>query len=187
MVLPFRPRPNGILIQESRAVVVTPMVKFHAQSNYLVYIQPVTIKRTSVADSEIGTMEMELRQRGRTLLTAVALAVSGFFVGALVIFLTSQGLIFVGIDVMNSPAVQLVVSTVVLRGVTLWLLAISYLKLSGLGFDFLALCRPTMRDVGWIVGGLLAFSSFMVDEPRYLGTWSPRCGESSGTDGCPKS
>ena len=102
-------------------------------------------------------MDVELRQRGRSLLTAVALAVSGFFVGAIVVFLTAQVLIFAGVNVMNSPAVQLVISTVMLQGVTFGLLAISYLKLSGLGFDFLALRRPTIRDAGWTVGGILAF------------------------------
>lgn len=56
-------------------------------------------------------MEMRLRQRGRSLLTAVTLAVSGFFLGALLVFLTIQGLIFAGVDVMNAPAVQLVIST----------------------------------------------------------------------------
>lgn len=102
-------------------------------------------------------MEVELRQRSLSLLTAVALAVSGFFAGAVVVFLTAQVLIFVGIDVMNSPAVQLVVSTVMLQGVTFGLLAIGYLKLSNLGFDFLAVRWPSLRDAGWTVGGLLVF------------------------------
>lgn len=102
-------------------------------------------------------MEMRLRQRGRSLLTAVTLAVSGFFLGALLVFLTIQGLIFAGVDVMNAPAVQLVISTVMLQGVAFGLLALGYLKLSGLGFDFLALRRPTLRDGGWIVSGLTVF------------------------------
>ena len=102
-------------------------------------------------------METALRQRGRSLLTAVALTVSGFFVGALAVFLTAQALLFVGINVVNVPAVRLVISTVMLQGVTFGLLAIGYLKLSGLGFDFLALRRPTVRDAGWTVGGLLVF------------------------------
>ncbi|MDT3436860.1 MULTISPECIES: CPBP family intramembrane glutamic endopeptidase [Halobacteriales] len=102
-------------------------------------------------------METGLRHRGRSLLTAVALAVSGFVVGALVVFLTAQVLIFAGVDVMNAPAVQLVISTVMLQGVTFGLLAIGYLKLSGLGLNFLALRRPTLRDAGWTVGGLLVF------------------------------
>ena len=102
-------------------------------------------------------METALQQRGRSLLTAVALTVSGFFVGALAVFLTAQALLFVGINVVNAPAVRLVISTVMLQGVTFGLLAIGYLKLSGLGFDFLALRRPTVRDAGWTVGGLLVF------------------------------
>jgi membrane protease YdiL (CAAX protease family) len=83
--------------------------------------------------------------------------VSGFFLGALLVFLTIQGLIFAGVDVMNAPAVQLVISTVMLQGVAFGLLALGYLKLSGLGFDFLALRRPTLRDGGWIVSGLTVF------------------------------
>ena len=112
---------------------------------------------TSVANSNPEVMDTELRQRGRSLLTAIALAVSGFTVGAIVVFLTAQVLIVAGVDVMNSPAVLLVISTVMLQGVTFGLLAIGYLKLSGLGFGFLALRRPTVRDAGWTVGGLVGF------------------------------
>jgi membrane protease YdiL (CAAX protease family) len=102
-------------------------------------------------------MEKGLWERLRSLLVAIVLAAGGFFGGAIVVFLTAQVLIVMGIDLADSPAVRLVVSTVMLQGVTFGLLAISYLKLSGLGFDFLAIGRPNLRDVGWTVGGLVVF------------------------------
>jgi membrane protease YdiL (CAAX protease family) len=78
----------------------------------------------------------------------------------------------VGVNVVNAPAVQLVISTVMLQGVTFGLLAIGYLKLSGLGFDFLALRRPTIRDAGWIVGGLFIFFILYVGMNLIISTLS---------------
>lgn len=101
-------------------------------------------------------MGMELGQRGRSVLTAAALTVSGFLIGAFVVLLTAQTLTFGGVDVRNSPAIQVVISTVMLQGVTFGLLAIGYLRLSGLGLGFLALRRLTVRDASWTVAGILA-------------------------------
>ena len=102
-------------------------------------------------------MKARLLARLQTLIVAVALAISGFLVGAVIVALAAQVLITLGVPVTRNPGIQLALSTVMLQGVAFGLVALGYLKLRQLGEDFLGVRIPTLRDLGWTVGGFVLF------------------------------
>lgn len=57
--------------------------------------------------------------------------------------------------VTNNVGVRLVLSVVLLQGITFGGVALGYLRLRGLGLDFIRARRPSIRDVAWMIGGFL--------------------------------
>ena len=102
-------------------------------------------------------MAIDLSTRVQTRIVAVALTVTGFLVGAVVVTLAAQTLIALGVPVARNPGIQLALSTVMLQGVAFGLVALGYLKLRQLGDDFLGVRIPSLRDLGWTVGGFVLF------------------------------
>jgi membrane protease YdiL (CAAX protease family) len=89
-------------------------------------------------------------------LLAIGVAVLAFVVGNLLVVLTALVLALFGIALLSAPALQVLVSTVLLQGVAFGGTALLYLRYRGNGLAFLRARVPTLRDVGWIVGGFAA-------------------------------
>lgn len=96
-------------------------------------------------------------RRVRSLIQAIAVAISGFFVGALLISLSTIFLSNIGIQLQESPGIRLFMSTVLIQGVAFGTVALGYLSFRGLGRDFLNVRIPNRKDVFWMVGGFVVF------------------------------
>ena len=92
----------------------------------------------------------------RAVLLAIGVAVLAFVVGNLLVVLTALVLALFGIALLSAPALQVLVSTVLLQGVAFGGTALLYLRYRGNGLAFLRARVPTLRDVGWILGGFAA-------------------------------
>lgn len=94
--------------------------------------------------------------RVRAVGTALGLTYGSYVVGVLVVFAVSTALIALGIRVTSHPPLRLLLSTVLLQGVTFGGIALLYVKFRGLSFDFIPFSVPDKRDVLVIVGGIIA-------------------------------
>ena len=92
----------------------------------------------------------------RAVLLAIGVAVLAFVVGNLLVVLTALVLALFGIALLSTPALQVLVSTVLLQGVAFGGTALLYLRYRGNGLAFLRARVPTLRDVRWIIGGFAA-------------------------------
>lgn len=100
---------------------------------------------------------VELKEKLESIVIGILLTIGGFSIGSIIIFLTAQIFILIGIDVRESTAIQIVISTVMLQGVTFGVLAIGYIKLTYQGFNFFKIRFPNLRDIGWTIGGTIIF------------------------------
>ncbi|PSP74689.1 CPBP family intramembrane metalloprotease domain-containing protein [Halobacteriales archaeon QS_3_64_16] len=92
----------------------------------------------------------------RAVLLAIGVAVLAFVVGNLLVALAALVLGLFGIALLSAPALQVLVGTVLLQGVAFGGTALLYLRYRGDGLAFLRTRVPTLRDIGWIVGGFAA-------------------------------
>jgi membrane protease YdiL (CAAX protease family) len=92
----------------------------------------------------------------RAVLLAIGVAVLAFVVGNLLVALAALVLGLFGIALLSAPALQVLVGTVLLQGVAFGGTALLYLRYRGDGLSFLRARVPTLRDVGWVVGGFAA-------------------------------
>jgi len=99
---------------------------------------------------------------GRSLLAAAALGVGGYGFATVVVGLTALVLIQAGIPLMDRPTLLLAVSVVMGQGVAFGAFALGYLSYTDRGVGFVRARTPTLRDLGWSVGGLLALFAGLV-------------------------
>jgi membrane protease YdiL (CAAX protease family) len=92
----------------------------------------------------------------RAVLLAIGVAVLAFVIGNRLVALAALVLGLFGIALLSAPALQVLVGTVLLQGVAFGGTALLYLRYRGDGLSFLRTRVPTLRDVGWIVGGFAA-------------------------------
>lgn len=90
----------------------------------------------------------------RSLVTAIGLTYGPTIIGSIVIAVVTTSLAVFGINVTARPSLRLVSSTILLQGVTFGGLAILYLRLQDLGFDFVPLTIPNRRDVAVTIAGI---------------------------------
>lgn len=88
--------------------------------------------------------------------TAIGLTYGSYVVGGIVVLAVSTALAVVGVRVSTHPSLRLLLSTVLLQGVTFGAIAIAYLKVRSLGFDFAPFTMPDRRDGAVILGGIVA-------------------------------
>ncbi|MFC7164840.1 CPBP family intramembrane glutamic endopeptidase [Halospeciosus flavus] len=88
--------------------------------------------------------------------TAIGLTFGSVLLGGVVVSISITLLVILGFDVASSPSLRLLLSTVLLQGVTFGGLAIIYLKARGLGLDYAPFTVPTMRDIAAIAVGIVA-------------------------------
>lgn len=97
--------------------------------------------------------------------TTGAMALLGFFglfVGIVVASLIVGILFANGIDVRDRTFLSLVVSLVSIQGVGLSVIGLVYLAGTGRGVSYLRARLPSLRDVGWVVGGTIAIFALLV-------------------------
>ncbi len=95
---------------------------------------------------------------GVTLLIGAA----GFTAGTLFMVIGMGVLSAVGIDISGRPALQMAISVIALQGLGFGSVALVYLSMRDEGLDFLRLKRPGLRELAWIVGGLLALFGILI-------------------------
>ncbi|WP_262174554.1 CPBP family intramembrane glutamic endopeptidase [Haloarcula laminariae] len=92
---------------------------------------------------------------------AVGLTYGSTILGSVTVLLASTMLISVGINLNSSPSLRLLLSTVMLQGVTFGGLALLYLKVRDRSFDFVPVTVPDRTDVAVVIGGVLALLSLL--------------------------
>jgi len=92
----------------------------------------------------------------RSVATAIGLTFVPIVIGSVVVLGASSVLLVVGIDVSSRPSLRLLLSTVLLQGLTFGGLALVYLKIRGLGFGFVPVSVPNKRDIAVTVVGTIA-------------------------------
>lgn len=95
------------------------------------------------------------RTQLRTFGVGVLLSVGAYGVGQVVVLLAVVPFAFVGIDVLNRPALLIAISTVMLQGVTFGGIALGYLSYRNLGLEFIHARVPSLRDIGMVVAGFV--------------------------------
>lgn len=90
------------------------------------------------------------------------IGVTGFIAGTLFMGVAIGVLSAFGIDASSRPALQMAISVIALQGLGFGLVALAYLSTREEGLGFLRLERPGLRDLAWIVGGLLALFGVLI-------------------------
>lgn len=108
------------------------------------------------------------RTRLRSVLVAIGLALSSFVIGNIVVLAVATALEAVGFQVYGRPAVILFLSVVLLQGVTFGGVALTYLKLRDLSWDFIRAKVPSLRDLGVALGGFGLLIAILVAASRVL-------------------
>ncbi|MWG35365.1 CPBP family intramembrane glutamic endopeptidase [Halomarina oriensis] len=104
----------------------------------------------------------------RTLLVSAGLAIGGLVAGTVLVSVAILGLEWAGVSVFDHPARQLFLSTVLLQGVAFGSIALGYLALSDRELSFLRVRVPTLRDLGWIVGGFVVLFGLLIAMSQLL-------------------
>jgi membrane protease YdiL (CAAX protease family) len=104
----------------------------------------------------------------RSTATAIGLTFGAYLVGAIVIVVTGLLLGQLGISLAERPGLRLLASTVLLQGVTFGGIALVYLRVRGIGLDFVPFGVPDRRGIVTIVGGLFVLLAFLVVSSRLL-------------------
>ncbi len=105
---------------------------------------------------------MKPTSRIRSVVTAIGLTYGSTIIGSVVVAVGATLLAGFGIDVTTRPSLRLVLSTVLLQGVTFGGLAILYLRFRDLGFDFVPLTIPDRRDVAVTIAGIVTLLGLLV-------------------------
>ena len=93
----------------------------------------------------------------RVILGAAALGLGGYAVAIVVVSVVSLLLVVAGVPLTERPALLLGLSVVLGQGVSFGGFALWYLRRTGRGLGFVRARVPTLRDVGWTVGGFVVF------------------------------
>jgi membrane protease YdiL (CAAX protease family) len=94
--------------------------------------------------------------------TAIGLTYGPNIIGSVIVAIAITFLAVFGIDVRTRPSVRLVLSTVLLQGVTFGGLAVLYIRYRNLGSDFLSVTIPDRRDVAVTLVGIVTLLGLLV-------------------------
>lgn len=104
--------------------------------------------------------------------SSIFVAVSAFVVGNVTVLGTAVTLEAIGVPVFSRPTRTIFLSTILLQGVAFGGVALAYLRLRGMGLDFIKVRLPTRRDLTVGVAGtvLLLLLLFLASSVlSYLG------------------
>ena len=105
---------------------------------------------------------IEPHSRIRSVVAAIGLTYGSTIIGSVVVAVAATLLAVFGIDVTARPSLRLVLSTILLQGVTFGGLAVLYLRFRDLGFDFVPLTMPDRRDVAVTIAGIVTLLGLLV-------------------------
>ncbi|MXR43069.1 CPBP family intramembrane metalloprotease [Halobaculum sp. WSA2] len=113
----------------------------------------------------------ESTSRIRSVVTAIGLTYGSTIIGSVVVAAAATLLAVFGIDVTARPSLRLVLSTVLLQGVTFGGLAVLYLKFRDLDVDFVPLTIPDRRDVAVTIAGIVTLLGLLVIASRIISSF----------------
>lgn len=105
---------------------------------------------------------IESHSRIRSVVAAIGLTYGSTIIGSVVVAVAATLLAVFGIDVTARPSLRLMLSTILLQGVTFGGLAVLYLRFRDLGFDFVPLTMPDRRDVAVTIVGIVTLLGLLV-------------------------
>lgn len=91
----------------------------------------------------------------QSVFTALGLTFVSFAIGNVLVLIAVLALAGIGISITTRPSLQLLLSTVLLQGVAFGGVALVYLKIRDLSFEFVPFAIPNIRDVVVSVAGIL--------------------------------
>ena len=100
--------------------------------------------------------------KGRALLVAVALGVVGFFFMNLVVLLAAVPFLLAGVPLLDRPTLLLAIQAVMGQGVAFGVFALAYLRYTDRGLGYVRASVPSLRDIGWTVGGVVAMFAGLI-------------------------
>ena len=98
----------------------------------------------------------------QSVFTAISLTYGSYLVGNIVVFAAILTLGWIGITVSARPSLQLVLSTVLLQGVVFGGIALVFLKIRDIGFEFVPFTVPDKRDSIVTVLGIFALLGLLL-------------------------
>ncbi|QKG94472.1 CPBP family intramembrane metalloprotease [Halorubrum sp. Atlit-8R] len=98
--------------------------------------------------------------------SAVGLTYGSTVIGSIIVTIAAALLGAFGIDVTARPSLRLVMTTILLQGVTFGGLSILYLRFRGLNYTFVSLSIPDRRDIAVTIGGIGTLLSLLVVSSR---------------------
>lgn len=108
------------------------------------------------------TTDLTLQNSISTLVTVLLIAIAGFLLGAVLTSVGTGILSVFGVDVLERPVLQIVISVLALQGLGFGSVALFYLLTHNKGVDFLMLSMPDFRGLLAIVGGLVSLFGVLV-------------------------
>jgi membrane protease YdiL (CAAX protease family) len=100
--------------------------------------------------------------------SAIGLTYGSILIGGVTTFVAAAILGGLGIDVMSRPSLRLLLSTLMLQGVTFGGVALLYLRIRNLDFDFVPFTIPDRRDLAVIVVGIFALLGLLLGSSAIL-------------------
>ncbi|MFC6906888.1 type II CAAX endopeptidase family protein [Halalkalicoccus tibetensis] len=108
------------------------------------------------------TTDLTLQNSVSTLVTVLLIAIGGFLLGAVLTSVGTGILSVFGVDVLEQPNLQIIISALALQGLGFGSVALFYLLTRNKGVDFLMLSIPDFRDLLAIVGGVVSLFVVLV-------------------------
>jgi membrane protease YdiL (CAAX protease family) len=110
----------------------------------------------------------EITTRIQSVGSAVGLTYGSTVIGSVIVTTVAALLGAFGVDVTARPSLRLVMSTILLQGVTFGGLSILYLRFRDLDFEFVSLSIPDRRDVAVTIGGVGTLLGLLIVSSRVI-------------------
>ncbi|GAB3421254.1 CPBP family intramembrane metalloprotease [Haloparvum alkalitolerans] len=110
----------------------------------------------------------EITTRIQSVGSAVGLTYGSTVIGSVIVTIGAALLGAFGVDVTARPSLRLVMSTILLQGVTFGGLSILYLRFRDLDFEFVSLSIPDRRDVAVTIGGVGTLLGLLIVASRVI-------------------
>jgi len=110
----------------------------------------------------------EITTRIQSVGSAVGLTYGSTVIGSVIVTIVAALLGAFGVDVTARPSLRLVMSTILLQGVTFGGLSILYLRFRDLDFEFVSLSIPDRRDVAVTIGGVGTLLGLLIVASRVI-------------------
>lgn len=104
----------------------------------------------------------EATSRVQTMFTAIGLTFGSYAIGNIILLGAVFVLTAIGVSVSTRPSLRLLLSTILLQGVTFGGVGLLYLKVRNLSFNFVPFAIPNLRDIIVIIIGIVVLIGFLL-------------------------